>query len=265
MNNNPIGVFDSGIGGLTVLKELRRSFPNENFIYLGDTARVPYGTKSKKTVTRYAIQIIDFLLQRKVKLIVVACNTVSSNSLDNLRKYYRVPLIGVIEPGVKMALIHTENRRVGVIGTKATIGSDMYKRLLLQKDKNIKVFSKPCPLFVPLVEEGWFNNKISLEIAHKYLDDLKRKKIDTLILGCTHYPMLIPVIKKVLNNTFLINSGKAVAEEVRNILNSNKLSADKKRIGKTVFYFTDLTPLVITLGEKILDEKIKNIKNISLE
>ena len=119
MNNNPIGVFDSGIGGLTVLKELRRSFPNENFIYLGDTARVPYGTKSKKTVTKYAVQIIDFLLQKKVKLIVVACNTVSSNSLDSLRKCYRVPLTGVIEPGVKMALMHTKNKRIGVIGTKA--------------------------------------------------------------------------------------------------------------------------------------------------
>ncbi len=264
MDNRPIGVFDSGIGGLTVLKELRKNLPYEDFIYFGDTARVPYGPKSKKTVTKYAIQIIDFLLQKNVKLIVVACNTVSSNSLQNLKRYYKIPIVGVIEPGVNLALSCTKNKKIGIIGTKATISSQAYTNLI-KKNKKIKVFDKACPLFVPLVEEGWFNNKISLLIAHKYLDELKKKKIDTLILGCTHYPMLIPVIKKVMKNITLINSGEAVAMEVKNIINSNKLEAKRNRRGKILYFFTDLTPLVISLGAKILNEEIQHIKSVSLE
>ncbi len=265
MNSNPIGVFDSGIGGLTVLRELIKRLPNENFIYVGDTARVPYGPKSKDTVTKYASQIIDFLLLKKVKLIVVACNTVSSNSLTTLKKKYKIPIIGVIEPGVKMALAKTENKKIGVIGTTATIRSNFYETLLKKQGKNISVYSKACPMFVPLVEEGWFNNKISLEVAKKYLLPLKNKGIDTLILGCTHYPMLTSVIKKVVPDVKLINSGKAVAENLGVVLNEKSLFSNRKTSGRVSYYFTDLTSLVVNLGKKILKEDIGQIKSISFE
>ncbi|MBN1898337.1 MAG: glutamate racemase [Spirochaetes bacterium] len=265
MDNRPIGVFDSGIGGLTVLKELKKYLPYEDFIYLGDTARVPYGQKSKKIVTKYARQIIDFLLTKNVKLVVAACNTVSSNSLDILKRTYSIPIIGVMEPGVDLAILSTRNHRVGVIGTRATISSKAYKKLLLRKNKGLRIMDMACPLFVPLVEEGWFNNDISLEVARKYLAHFKKNNIDTLILGCTHYPMLIPVLKKVLKNTVLINSGVAVSKKVKNILNLKKIQAGTGREGNQFYFFTDLTPLVKTLGEKILKKEIKIIKEVSLK
>lgn len=263
MNNSPIGVFDSGVGGLTVLKELFKKLPFEDFIYLGDTARVPYGTKSKETITYYAKQIIEFLISKNVKLIVVACNTVSSNSLEILKKKYPVPLIGVIEPGVKQAVLATQNKRVGVIGTKATISSHIYKKYL--KNYNIKSFEKACPLFVPLVEEGWFDNEISFAVAKVYLEEFKNKKIDTLILGCTHYPMLIPVIQKVLNNVQLINSGESVAIHTEEFLFKNKIFAQKNKKGSIHFFFTDVSKSVIEIAEKILERKIEKISKIAFK
>jgi len=259
-NNNPIGVFDSGIGGLTVLKELTLKLPFENFIYVGDTARVPYGTKSKETITHYASQIIEFLLSKNVKLIVVACNTVSSNSLNILKRKYKLPIIGVIEPGVKKAISITKNKRVGVIGTKATINSHTYKKFL--KKEKIKTFEKACPLFVPLVEEGWFDNEITQLVAKEYLNDFKDKDIDTLILGCTHYPMLIPVIKRVLDNVNIINSAEAVSLETEEVLFKNKLLTSNKTKGKVEYYFTDLTELVLEISEKILETQLQNVNKI---
>ncbi len=260
MDDRPIGIFDSGVGGLTVLKELKKVFPNESFIYYGDTARVPYGLKSKKTVTRYAIQIINFLLKKDVKLIVVACNTVSSNSIPILKKLFPIPIIGVIEPGVNLAVSLTKNKKIGVIGTPATIKSHKYKSFLLKKNKNIKVFEKACPLFVPLVEEGWLNSPITYEVIKTYLSDIKKENIDTLILGCTHYPLLAPLIQKYLPKVSLINSGYSIALKIKDILKKNNLYSSKKKKIKDEYYVSDLTPNFLKIAEMILNKKINKIK-----
>lgn len=240
MNNRPIGVFDSGIGGLTVLKQLKVLLPFEDYIYFGDTARVPYGIKTKKTITKFACQIVEFLLKKNVKLIIAACNTVSSNSLNYLRKKYKIPIIGVIEPGVELALSITQKKRLGIIGTQSTINSHKYKTLLLKKDKTLKIFEQACPLFVPLVEEGQTNNKIADLAIMNYLSELKRKNIDTLVLGCTHYPLLSNSIQKFFTSrTKLVNSGYAVSLKVKKILETQGLSTSKHKKGKISFYLSD--------------------------
>jgi glutamate racemase len=193
---NPIGIFDSGIGGLTVLKSLIKFFPNENFVYLGDTARVPYGTKSAETVIRYSKENTDFLISQGVKAIVVACNTASAVALDELKKTYELPILGVVEPSVKEAYKKSKAKKIGIIGTKRTISSRAYENALLTISNNIKTVSTYCPLFVPLVEEGLFTGKIVDEAVRLYLKNIKKSKIDTLILGCTHYPLLKSAISK---------------------------------------------------------------------
>lgn len=206
--SNPIGFFDSGIGGLTVVKEAMSLLPNENIVYFGDTARVPYGSKSNDTVIEYTLQAAHFLMKKNIKMLVVACNTASSIALDELRKTIAVPVIGVIEPGAKMALETTKSGRIGVIGTNATINNKAYSTQLKKSDKKIKVFEKACPLFVPLAEEGWLDHKATHLIAKEYLDEFKEHEIDTLILGCTHYPILADTIAKVVGKKVkLINSG----------------------------------------------------------
>jgi glutamate racemase len=195
-----IGVFDSGVGGLTVVREIVRQLPGEDIIYFGDTARVPYGTKSRETVIRFSIEDILFLLKHEVKLICVACNTVSSVALPSVRHHFRVPLVGVITPAVKEAVYATQNKRIGVIGTKATVKSRTYEKEIRQLDAKIKVVTCACPLFVPFVEEGWLKGRVVLDVARKYLEPLKKAKVDTVILGCTHYPLLKSIIQKILGS-----------------------------------------------------------------
>jgi len=235
-----IGVFDSGVGGLTVIKELIKILPNENIIYLGDTARVPYGNKSKKTVTRFATECASFLNRFNIKMIVIACNTASSYSLKEISKNFNLPIIDVIKPAVKKACAVTKNNRIGIIGTKATVNSKTYISEIKKIKKHIKVYQKACPLFVPLVEEGWLDNPITYEIGRKYLSDLSKKKVDTLILGCTHYPLLTKVIKSVFKNKVnIINSAKTSSFRIREVLMEKGALNKKTQKGKIKIYVTD--------------------------
>lgn len=256
-----IGVFDSGVGGLTVVREIIRQLPGEDIIYFGDTARVPYGTKSKETVIRFSIEDILFLLKHEVKLICVACNTVSSVALPSIRQHFRVPLVGVITPAVKEAVYATQNKRIGVIGTKATIKSRTYEKEIKQLDTKMKVVACACPLFVPLVEEGWLKGSVVLDVAREYLAPLKKAKVDSVILGCTHYPLLKSVIQQVLGSRVkLIDSARQVAIEVKNILDSEGLLSLGRR-GKHQFYVSDNPEWFGGLAEKFLGEKIKDIRS----
>jgi glutamate racemase len=196
----PIGIFDSGIGGLTVVKEFMRQLPEEDIIYLGDTAHLPYGTKSAATITRFTLENILFLLKQNVKFIVIACNTASSVALDAVSHHFHIPIIGVIQPGVREAINATKTGCIGVVGTRATIKSKAYETQIKKMNPSIQVISQACPLFVPLVEEGWFNHPETIAIAKRYIRPLREKgrKMDVLILGCTHYPLLKLVIRKVL-------------------------------------------------------------------
>src|SRR5471030_1874556 len=227
MNNHahaPIGVFDSGLGGLTVVKELIHHLPNERIVYFGDTARVPYGTKSAETVIRYSREIVRVLLKYKVKMVVVACNTASSLALDVLKKEFTVPILGVIEPGAKKASEVTRNKKVGIIATSSTVKSGKYAKKIVQLNKNIVVISKACPLFVPLVEEGWFDHTVTYQVAQQYLGDMKKNKIDTLILGCTHYPLLKGVLHNVMGpKVQLVDSAREVALQVNQLLTKKRL------------------------------------------
>jgi len=208
----PIGIFDSGIGGLTVFKEINKEFPRADIYYLGDTARVPYGNKSKETIIRYSIECANYLKGFDIDVLIIACNTASSHALDILRDYLDIEVLGVIEPGVETALKYTKNKKIGVIGTQATIRSNSYKNRLLQRDNNLEIHQKPCPLFVPLVEEGMIDNEIAKLVIKEYLDDLVKKGIDTLILGCTHYPLLRETIRKIYPNINIVDSSRATAE-----------------------------------------------------
>ncbi|MBV6478680.1 MAG: Glutamate racemase [Ignavibacteria bacterium] len=264
--SNPIGVFDSGIGGLTVAKSLFGILPNENIIYFGDTARLPYGTKSKETVIRYSVEIAKFLLDKNVKMIVVACNTASSVALPYLRKLSNVPVIGVIKPGSKAAVSATNNYRIGVIGTLGTVQSYAYKTQIHKFDRNIEVFSKACSLFVQLAEDGWTENKIAALIAKEYLSGFKDDKIDTLILGCTHYPVLKIIISKVLGRKIrLIDSGEETAKEVRRLLEQFHLVNNKKNPGKHKFYVTDFQKKFREISERFLGQPLHDVKKIKLK
>ena len=263
--SKPIGIFDSGIGGLTVLKELCKKLPHENTVYLGDTARVPYGTRSPETVTRYSSENTRFLFSKEVKMIVVACNTASSVSLEAIRNAAPVPFVGVIEPGAKAAAAATENKKIGIIGTEATIRSNSYAQAIKNIDSSIEVFGIACPLFVPLVEEGWTEGRIAEMIAQEYLQEIKRKGIDTLVLGCTHYPLLKGILATVMGeNVKLIDSAIETAREVETIL--NRLSLLNTSGGNIrEFFVTDSPEKFKTVGETFLGEHINHIKKIELE
>lgn len=258
-----IGVFDSGVGGLTVVKELIRQLPYENIVYFGDTARVPYGIKSKETVIRFSIENILFLLKHNVKLICVACNTVSSVALPVIKNHFKVPIVGVISPGVREAVYATQNKRIGVIGTKGTIRSHTYEFEIKQLDPKVKVTALACPLFVPFVEEGWLSGDVVLAVARKYLKPLKDVGCDTVILGCTHYPLLKPVIKKMLGeNVILIDSAKQVAIEVKKILAKVGLLNCGRR-GKHEFYVSDNPEWFSSLAERFLGKPLDNVKRVN--
>src|SRR5438270_3240580 len=217
--SRPIGVFDSGIGGLTVVKALRDLLPNENIFYLGDTARVPYGNKSAETVERYAIELADMLMREDAKVIIVACNTVSSVAIPKLRKHVSVPVIGVIEPGAQAAIATTRNRHVGVIGTRATIRSGAYENALRALNVHARVSSRACPLLVPLIEEGLLDDKLTDQTIARYLDPMIADGIDTLVLGCTHYPLLAGAIGRALGSGVeLVDSACNCAIAVQQLL-----------------------------------------------
>ena len=255
-----IGVFDSGVGGLTVVRELFRKLPNEGIVYFGDTARLPYGTKSKQTIIRFSLENMIFLLKQKVKLVVVACNTSSSIALPVLEKNFKIPIIGVINPAVKEAVFSTRNKRIGVIGTQATINSNTYQRQIKKIDPKVKVFTCACPLFVPLVEEGWLKEKITVDVAVKYLSPLKRTKIDTLILGCTHYPLLKPVINDIMaKGVRLIDSSEQTAIVTKQVLIREGMLANKKK-SKDIFYVSDEPEAFRKLAKRFLGYNIKSVK-----
>lgn len=260
-DQRPIGVFDSGVGGLTVVKEVQELLPKEKIIYFGDTARVPYGTKSKETVTRFSVESIEFLMKHDVKLVLVACNTVSSLSLDFLKKCFRVPVIGVIEPGAKRAVSSTRNYRIGVIGTRATISSGAYEKAVKKLNPKMSVFTESCPLFVPLAEEGWTDKSVTTEIASIYLKPLKNKCIDTLVLGCTHYPLLKDAIKSVMGRSvLLVDSAKEVAKEAMDILDANSLLNNARGEREHKFFVSDEPARFIKLGSRFLNRRIKCVK-----
>ncbi len=265
-NSNPIGVFDSGIGGLTVVKSLNTFLPNESIIYFGDTARVPYGSKSNSTVIEYSLQNADFLYKKNIKLIVVACNTASSIALDELRKKFNVPVIGMIEPGAKAALNATKNGNIGIIGTESTVSNKAYSKTLLSLNPEVKVTEKACPLFVPLAEEGWTNHKATKLIAEEYLTELKVSGIDTLILGCTHYPILKNIIQEIVGeNVTLIDSGSAASSEVENYLNGRGIKNTSNDLGFHEYYVSDVPKKFKTIAERFLGKEIENIHKVDLE
>jgi glutamate racemase len=264
--SNPIGVFDSGIGGLTVVKQIKSFLPNENIVYFGDTARVPYGSKSNATVIEYALQDAQFLLKKNVKLIVVACNTVSSVALQVLRDKINLPIIGMITPGAKMALKETANNKIGVIGTYATVNNKAYSKEIKKFDKKSKVFEKACPLFVPFAEEGWLNTEATKLVAKEYLKELKEKEIESLILGCTHYPLLHDVIQEAIGDKVkLIDSGIAASFEVREHLQARNLLNDSAAKGEDLYFVSDLPEKFRTVAELFLGKKIQHLQKIDLE
>lgn len=266
MDTRPIGIFDSGLGGLTVFKEIVNLMPNENIVYFGDTARIPYGSKSKETVTKFAMQNTRFLLSKGVKTVVIACNTASAYAYDYVKKQFDVPVIGVIAPGAKAAVIATKKKRIGVIGTEGTISSSSFEKKILEYDSSIKVYSKACPLFVPLVEEGWIDKEVTYMIAKEYLKEFEDKEIDTLVLGCTHYPFLQNVIKKVLPNVTLINPAYETAKETYKMLKMNdmlNLSTEDDPV--YYFYASDNLKKFESVASIFLNEKIKCQEKIDIE
>lgn len=260
-----IGVFDSGVGGLTVMREIARVLPYQDILYFGDIAHTPYGSKSPYMIKEFAKRIVEFLQRQGVKLIVVACNTVSSVALDELKKEFSIPLLGVIEPGVKKALNVTKNFRIGVIGTEATIRSGAYQRALKMLKKDAKIYAKACPLFVPLVEEGWCNGMITREIARRYLSPLLRKKIDTLILGCTHYPLLKDTLRKVVGEDVeLVDASIPVAEEVKEIVKREKILKNEGKPSYK-FFVTDAPEKFLLLGKRILKDAFSNVIRVNAD
>jgi glutamate racemase len=263
---NPIGFFDSGIGGLTVVKSIMELMPNENIVYFGDTARVPYGSKSNDTVVEYSIQAANFLLRKNIKLLVVACNTASSVALEELRKFLTVPVIGMIEPGARMALSESKSKRIGVIGTRGTINNKAYARELKKLNPKVKVFEQACPLFVPLAEEGWIDHKSTQLIAKEYLEEIKGEDIDTLILGCTHYPILANVIQKVVGKKIkLVHSGTPAAKLVEDYLNGRGLRNHSVHHGQSEFYVSDVPVKFREIAERFLGKKISQLHKVELE
>jgi glutamate racemase len=262
----PIGVFDSGIGGLTVVKRLASNLPNESIVYFGDTARVPYGSKSNSTVIEYSIQNTKFLLQKNIKALVVACNTASSIAIPDLKKMFDIPIIGMIEPGSRMALKESQTKKIGVIGTRATISNLAYSKEIKKMNSSAQVFEKPCPLFVPLAEEGWTLHKATLEIAREYLNEFGQLGIDTLVLGCTHYPILSEVIQKVVGSKItLIDSGVASSEVIKSELEKLDLLSDLKTSGAQEYYVSDIPAKFKEVAELFLGREIEHVHKVDLE
>ncbi len=265
----PIGVFDSGIGGLTVLRELMARLPGEDFVYLGDTARVPYGTKSAQTVARYSLNNLAFLLRQPVKMVVVACNTASAYALDTLKELAEVPVIGVVEPGSRAAIRRTKTRIIGVIGTRGTIKSRAYEHRISELAPEVQVMGWPCPLLVPLAEEGFVSGEIPQSVVLHYLGGLARAapRIDTLLLACTHYPLLFELLDEQADAIFetqvtCVDSATAVAQEVSASLDELQLGCGRDE-GRATYYVTDLTRFE-EIGERFLGHPIRGVKQVDI-
>ncbi|MCI8992605.1 MAG: glutamate racemase [Eubacterium sp.] len=269
MKYEPVGVFDSGVGGLTVAREIMRQLPKERIVYFGDTARVPYGSKSQETIIRYSRQIIRFLKTRNVKAIVVACNTASAFALDTIQPELDIPIIGVVKPGAKIAAETTRSGKVGVIGTEGTIRSRIYTETIAKHDPNIQVMAKACPLLVPLVEEGWLKDKITVEVATRYLQPFLESDVDTLIMGCTHYPLLRSMLRRILGNQVnLVNPAYETARGLKRLLQDNDLVNDGKCTadGKHYeFYVSDAAEKFMEFANNILPYDIDNTQLIHIE
>lgn len=265
----PIGVFDSGVGGLTVAREIMRQMPNEKIIYFGDTARVPYGSKSQETVTRFSEQIVRFLRTFQVKTIVVACNTASAYALDSLEKNVDVPIIGVVKPGAKVAAGATRNGRIGVIATEATIGSGIYSKYIKELNQNVTIYEKACPLFVPLVEEGLWEDPVTDEIARRYLTGLIDTDIDTLILGCTHYPLIRSTLGRIMGEKVtLVNPAYETAIELKAMLKELQLlNGETPGLGsnKYQFYVSDKAEKFVRFANSIIKYGILSAKTVHIE
>jgi len=266
LKNAAIGIFDSGIGGLTVLQQIAHILPQESLVYLGDTARCPYGTKSPDIVAQYACENSDFLVELGIKMLVVACNTVSAVALEALRERCQMPVIGVIDPGAQAAADCSTNRRIGVIGTEATIASSAYTQALRTLDPGVEVYTRPCPLFVPLVEEGWVDNEVARLTVAAYLGSLKRSGIDTLILGCTHYPLLRNVIAAFLGDGVrLVDSAEETAKVVKATLLSKDLirhNIQRESQGEASFFVTDVPDQFVKVGARFLGEVVESAVRI---
>jgi len=258
--NQPIGVFDSGIGGLTVANALRRLLPAEDIFYIGDTARVPYGGKTQQTIERYSTEISGLLLAEQAKMIVVACNTASALAVPRLHDLLRVPVSGVIIPGAEAAAAATRSGHIGVIGTRATIYSRAYEMAIHAIDPKLRVTSRACPMLVPLIEEGWLNDPISDQVIRRYLDDLVREDIDTLVLGCTHYPLLSEALKRFLGPEIaIVDSAQNCALAVKKLLKANKLAAPAGHIGKMQVALTDGSDAFLRVAEEALGLQVGDI------
>lgn len=268
--NAPIGVFDSGVGGLTVAREIMRQMPEERIVYFGDTARLPYGSKSKDTVIHYSEQIIRFLRTKEVKAIVIACNTASSFALEAVRKMEDIPIIGVINAGARAAVSATKNGKIGVIGTEGTINSGTYAEVLSEMNPGVEVFGKACPLFVPLVEEGLLHDSVTDEIASRYLSVLKGKYIDTLVLGCTHYPLLRSTLARVMgNDVMLVNPAYETAVQLKTLLKSMEMDCDAGQNlsidEKYQFFVSDMAEKFKSFATSILPDEVKETLQINIE
>ncbi|MGE0130766.1 MAG: glutamate racemase [Blastocatellales bacterium] len=270
MSSLPIGIFDSGVGGLTVLRAVRRRLPRENVIYLGDTARVPYGTKSRVTIERYAVEDAGFLIRKNVKMLVVACNTISAMARERLRTEFNVPLLSVLGPGARMAARVTRAGRIGVIATEATVESGAYERAIREacQDREVEIFSRACPLFVPMVEEGETDSQVARLVAQQYLAPLRERQIDTLVLGCTHYPLLKPVIGATIGDTVtLVDSAEATADETAQLLENRgalNQSSDMGETGASQFYVTDAAGRFHRIAERILGEPLEHLEAVEV-
>ncbi|HEX9311009.1 MAG TPA: glutamate racemase [Gemmatimonadaceae bacterium] len=264
-NSAPIGVFDSGIGGLTVVREMMNQLPNESIIYFGDTARVPYGPKSPDTVLRYSREITSYLQNEGVKAVVVACNTATAHALPALRREFRLPIVGVIEPGARAAASATKTKRVGVIGTAGTIKSRAYEKEIRKLLPDVSLTAQACALFVPLVEEGWVDTEPTRAIARNYLAPLVSAEVDTLVLGCTHYPLMKGVIGNVVGREVrLIDSAHETAREAAEVLRANGLENRTPDNARYRFIASDAPETFLSLGQRFLGSAIDMVETFSL-
>lgn len=265
--NAPIGVFDSGIGGLTVAREIMRQMPMERIVYFGDTARLPYGSKSQETVIRYSRQIIRFLKTKKVKAIVIACNTASAYALETVERETDIPLLGVVNAGARAAVLATRNGKIGIIGTEGTVSSGIYTEVMRCMRPEIEVTGKSCPLFVPLVEEGLLHDSVTDEIASRYLSVLKGRYIDTLVLGCTHYPLLRSTLGRLMGDEVtLVNPAYETAIELKELLKNRHMECGLSKEGeKYQFYVSDLAEKFTAFATSILPDEVKETKKINIE
>lgn len=261
MDNRAIGIFDSGVGGVTVLKELQKLLPNENFAYIGDTASFPYGSKSKKTIIELCKKRIENLIDMEVKMIVIACGTATSQALEEMQAMFNIPIIGIIKPTVKY-LKEMNFKKIGVIATTGTIRSNGWEEKIKESIPEAEVQNKACPLLAPMAEEGWTDNEIAQLAIHEYLKDIKN--IDALVLGCTHYPLFKKIIKtEVGENVDIINTGEMVAREVKEYISKNKMQNSNKEKGNTQIYLTDLECNFINVAKKLLQAEDVKIQKIS--